>query len=141
MKAKKYLSWLYVAPILIYFLLIWALVYVEKDAPGANITSLWDGLWYSVVTLTTVGYGDYYPVTSVGKVLGLSLIFASLGLLGFLIGNLTNRIRTYMDKKRQGFYGTNFTNHFVIINWNQFGRQVTDQIITVSYTHLRAHET
>ena len=38
----------------------------EHEHQGANITRLGDAIWWAVVTITTVGYGDYYPVTTVG---------------------------------------------------------------------------
>ncbi|MBV9205838.1 MAG: potassium channel family protein [Actinobacteria bacterium] len=40
----------------------------ERHAPGSNIHSLGDALWWSFVTVTTVGYGDFYPVTTWGRV-------------------------------------------------------------------------
>lgn len=113
----------------LYVVLIIALVQVEKLNPKSNIKSIYDGFWYSIVTLTTVGYGDYFPVTAIGKILGLVVIFSSLGVLGFLIGNFTNIIQNRMEKKKRGFFGTDFSNHFVIIGWDNFAKNVTDQII------------
>ena len=41
---------------------------LERHAPGANIRTLGDALWWSFVTVTTVGYGDFYPVTTGGRI-------------------------------------------------------------------------
>lgn len=113
----------------LYIILIVVLVQVEKGASNGNIKTIYDGFWYSIVTLTTVGYGDYFPVTAVGKLLGLAVIFSSIGLLGFLIGNFTNIIQNHMEKKKRGFFGTDFTNHFVIVGWDNFAKNVCDQIV------------
>ncbi len=100
----------------------------ESSSPDANIKTYSDALWYSIVTLTTVGYGDYYPVTPVGKGLGLFIILGSIGLLGYLLGELTKKVNIYMEKKKTGFYGTKFVDHYVVIGWNNFANQVADQI-------------
>ncbi len=52
-----------------------------------------------------------------------------LGILGFLIGELTVRINEYMEKKKNGHLGTRFENHYVIIGWNTFAKNVAKQII------------
>jgi len=122
----KYIIWIL---LLIYLILIWQLVIFESANPDSNIKNIYDGLWYSVITLTTVGYGDYYPITPFGKILGLIIVLSSLGLLGYLIGNLTNKIRNYMESKKYGHFGVDFENHFIIFGWDRFGHQVTDQII------------
>ena len=44
------------------------ILHVEQNAPGANITTASDALWYTIVTISTVGYGDQYPVTNEGRV-------------------------------------------------------------------------
>lgn len=63
---------------------------VERDAPGANITSLGTGLWWAVVTISTVGYGDVYPVTTVGRVLAGALMFFGVAMFGILTATLAS---------------------------------------------------
>lgn len=132
MKFKFLINKSYWFFLIVYVVLIVGLVHVEKDNPNSNIKNLVDGFWYSVVTLTTVGYGDFYPVTPIGKILGLVVILSSIGVLGFLIGNFTNIIQKHMEKKKKGFFGTDFSNHFVIIGWDDFANNVANQIINAN---------
>ena len=55
---------------------------VERDAPGAKIISAEDALWWAYVTITTVGYGDLYPVTSEGRIIAAVLMTVGVGLFG-----------------------------------------------------------
>jgi voltage-gated potassium channel len=55
---------------------------LEKDAPGSNIHTAEDALWWSYVTITTVGYGDKYPVTTEGRLLAAVLMTVGVGLFG-----------------------------------------------------------
>ena len=64
---------------------------VEHKHQGANITRLGDALWWAVVTITTVGYGDYYPVTAVGRVLAIFMMFSGIGIVVLLVGTLSQR--------------------------------------------------
>ena len=63
---------------------------LEQDAPDANITSASDSLWYVVVTISTVGYGDQYPVTTAGRILGAVIIVIGVGIFGTFTGYLAN---------------------------------------------------
>ncbi|MCB0628821.1 MAG: ion channel [Saprospiraceae bacterium] len=115
--------------LLAYFFFVFALYWVESGAEGANIHSLIDAIWYSIVTLTTVGYGDFFPVTGLGKILGIAFILGSLGLLGLLIGRASEHFTELKERKRMGYQGTSFTNHIVIIGWNDFSREVVHQLL------------
>lgn len=115
--------------LLAYILFVSALYWAESGAEGANILSLMDAVWYSIVTLTTVGYGDFYPVTGLGKFLGISFILGSLGLLGLLIGRATEHFTEIKENRKMGYFGTKFVNHIVIIGWNDFSREVINQLI------------
>lgn len=56
----------------------------ESASPDATIRTGWDAFWYSVVTITTVGYGDYYPVTTWGRVTAIFIMLAGVGIIGAL---------------------------------------------------------
>jgi ion channel len=57
----------------------------EYKQPGANITKFGDALWWSVITITTVGYGDYAPITPVGRIIGTIVMFAGIGIAVTLV--------------------------------------------------------
>ena len=52
---------------------------IESQSTVSNITTAPDALWYMVVTLSTVGYGDQYPVTTQGRILGAFVILTGVG--------------------------------------------------------------
>jgi voltage-gated potassium channel len=56
----------------------------EQHAPGANIHNFGDALWWAVVTVTTVGYGDKYPVSAGGRGVAVVLMLTGIGLVGVL---------------------------------------------------------
>lgn len=115
---------------LLFFIALLSIIrYVEKDAEGSSIKSFFDVFWYSIVTLTTVGYGDSYPVTIAGKLISLVLILFSLGVLSYVIGQISSKIQAYMEKKKLGLFGTDFENHVILVGWNEFGKLISDEII------------
>lgn len=59
-----------------------AILDVEQDAPGSLITTYGDAIWWAFVTITTVGYGDLYPVTTAGRFVAAGLMIAGIALLG-----------------------------------------------------------
>ena len=66
------------------------ILYLEQNAPGANIRTASDALWYTIVTISTVGYGDQYPVTNAGRFVGSLLIIVGVGIFGTFTGYLAN---------------------------------------------------
>ncbi len=63
---------------------------IEQYAAGANITTGSDAIWYVIVTISTVGYGDQYPVTSSGRLFGALIIIIGVGIFGTFTGYLAN---------------------------------------------------
>lgn len=62
----------------------------EAGAKNANIRDSADAIWWAVSTITTVGYGDVYPVTLEGRIIGMGLMFAGISLFGTLSGLLAS---------------------------------------------------
>ena len=114
-----------------YVVLLFTLVFFENASQESAIRDFYDGLWYSIVTLTTVGYGDMYPHTIGGKLIGAIFILGSFSIFGFLIGQISNYMSERLEERKLGFQGTNFSNHAVIIGWNNIGYEVLEQLIGV----------
>ena len=104
------------------------LIHFEKDAPDSGIKSLSDSIWFMVITLSTVGYGDMTPLTLPGKMIGYIFVFGSLGVLGYLISTLSSKYQTMMEEKKLGFRGTDFSDHVIFVGWNEFSRMVAVEI-------------
>lgn len=134
MKLNKKYSFIIgaIGAILAMVLLNLLLLAVESRAENAIIKTFFSAFWYMIVTLTTVGYGDVYPVTPAGKVIGFIFIFGSLGILGYLISTLTNKYQSLMEEKKLGFRGTDFENHVIFIGWNEFSKMVAEEIYHTS---------
>ena len=108
------------------------LLIFEKDAASSSIHSYGDALWYMLVTLTSVGYGDIVPVTIPGRAIGYFFILSSLFILGVLISSISSNIIKMIEEKKLGYRGTNFTNHIICIGWNDFSRMVIDEVLHAS---------
>jgi voltage-gated potassium channel len=69
-----------------------AMLDAERGAPGGSIETYGEALWWAVVTVTTVGYGDVAPVTPVGRVIAAGLMLAGIALLGVVTATLASWI-------------------------------------------------
>ncbi|NOH99110.1 potassium channel family protein [Vibrio sp. 99-70-13A1] len=69
-----------------------SILLLEQKDPGANITTGQDALWWAFVTISTVGYGDHYPVTSSGKLIASIVIICGVGVFGMISGLITSLI-------------------------------------------------
>jgi voltage-gated potassium channel len=63
---------------------------IERQTPGANIQTFGESLWWAVVTTTTVGYGDFYPVNATGRIVGAGLMIVGIGLIGTVSATIAN---------------------------------------------------
>jgi voltage-gated potassium channel len=67
-----------------------AVLDAERSEPSASIKNFGDAVWWAVTTITTVGYGDRYPVTGTGRVAGVGLMLGGIALLGVVTAALAS---------------------------------------------------
>jgi voltage-gated potassium channel len=72
------------------FLGAWLVLLFEENAKGSNIHSYPDALWWAIVTVTTVGYGDRYPVSAGGRAVAVVLMLVGIGLIGVLTATVAS---------------------------------------------------
>ncbi|MDQ1667407.1 MAG: voltage-gated potassium channel [Actinomycetota bacterium] len=72
-----------------------AMLDAERQGPAPNITTIGDALWWGATTITTVGYGDRYPTTAEGRLIGLGLMLAGIALLGVVTASFAS---WFLDK-------------------------------------------
>jgi voltage-gated potassium channel len=89
-----------------------ALSLVEKDL------SLADSLWWSIVTLTTVGYGDISPATPVGRLIAILNMVVGVGLLAMLSATLASFLVNLKLKENRGMSEYAFKGHIILCEWN-----------------------
>ena len=80
------------------------MLWVEEGRPGSNIETLGESLWWAFVTVFTVGYGDYTPVTPAGRVIGVILMFVGVGVIAIFTASVATRFLSARDS-RQGVPG------------------------------------
>ena len=102
---------------------------MEAGMPSSKIINWQDSLWFVVATITTVGYGDVVPITYWGRAIGFVVMLSSLGVYGFIIGQIANFMSTLKEQRELGLNGTGFKNHVVIIGWNDFGKSVIGHLV------------
>ncbi|MBC7690496.1 MAG: hypothetical protein H7222_01895 [Methylotenera sp.] len=119
-------NWLCVSAIVYHF---------EKNSPHANITTYTESLWWGIVTFLTVGYGDRYPVTGIGRIAAVFLMMAGV----VSVGTLTARVSSYFLERalREGrglMDTTRLKDHFIVCGWKDEMHQILTHILDFNPT-------
>ena len=102
-RAKK--EEIFITALVLIMLLVVAsglMYYIEKDAQPKQFSSIPSAMWWGVATLTTVGYGDVYPVTAAGKILSAVIAILGIGLFALPTGILASGFIEELHKKETG---------------------------------------
>jgi voltage-gated potassium channel len=74
-----------------------AVLDAEQDAPNANIATFGDALWWSATTVTTVGYGDHFPVTTSGRLVAVALMLVGIACIGAITAGVAAWLVAQVD--------------------------------------------
>ncbi|MBY6035127.1 potassium channel family protein [Fictibacillus nanhaiensis] len=88
-----------------------------------------DALWYVMTTVTTVGYGDFYPVSLAGRMYAIFIFLIGIGIAGLAIGKLVEALGAQRKRKEEGRLEFKGKNHFIIIGWSEKVRYAISEII------------
>ena len=97
---EEVLLFLIVTLILIYFSAV-GIYYFEHEVQPKNFASIFDSLWWAIITLTTVGYGDVYPITVGGKVFTFFILMIGLGIVAIPTGIISSALTKSVDKTEE----------------------------------------
>lgn len=98
------------------------LMFFEKKIPFT------DALWWSIVTMTTVGYGDVSPATPGGRVVGIFVMLSGIGLLGLLTATIAGMFIENKFMEKRGMKTTDLKEHFIICGWNYRGETIISEM-------------
>ncbi|MDD5712830.1 MAG: ion channel [Smithellaceae bacterium] len=110
--------------LLVIFLSSMGVYHFERSRAGANIYSFWDGIWWAIVTMGTVGYGDKYPISVGGRIVGLLLIFSGVGLMSLFTATIASMFVEKRIREGRGLDTIKDRDHIVVCGWNQHTEEV-----------------
>lgn len=91
--------------------------------------TLEESIWWAIVTATTVGYGDFYPVTTGGRAVGVLLMLLGIGLFGGITAGLATGIIEHRSKRDRGLKKLNCKRHILIVGWNEIGAELVTELL------------
>lgn len=92
--------------------------FFEKDAAHGSIKTIADGIWWGFVTITTVGYGDKFPVTPSGKLVGIAIMASGMVITIILSGTIASILVDRKMKEGKGLQKVDLKNHILVCGWN-----------------------
>lgn len=94
------------------------ILYLENLVPGSSIGSFGEAIWWAIVTMTTVGYGDYTPVGLGSRTLAVGIMFIGIALTSFLTGTIASVIVSRRLRANQGLLPIKVKDHIIICGWH-----------------------
>lgn len=97
---QRIMSYVVSSSILLTYTGALAVLDAERDADNANILSFGDALWWAFVTITTIGFGDRFPVTAEGRLIAVGLAVAGISLIGLVTVTMGTWVMATLQKIR-----------------------------------------
>lgn len=94
------------------------LFYGFEHGTNEGIETIDDALWWSMTTLSTVGYGDLYPVSEGGRIVAISTMILGIGVLGTLAATLATALIDVRERGRRGTRSYMLKEHVLVLGWN-----------------------
>ena len=112
------------------FTVLMLIIFLSEQKTNSAINTLFDAIWYTLVTITTVGYGDITPRSILGRTSAMILLLAGVALFGALSGKFASFLFYRQQKKDRGLLKMNkIKNHFLICGWKPNFERILEGIL------------
>ena len=112
------------------FTVLMLIIFLSEQKTNSAINTLFDAIWYTLVTITTVGYGDITPRSVLGRTSAMILLLAGVALFGALSGKFASFLFDRQQKKDRGLLKMNkIKNHFLICGWKPNFERILEGIL------------
>ena len=112
------------------FTALMLIIFLSEQKTNSAINTLFDAIWYTLVTITTVGYGDITPRSILGRTSAMILLLAGVALFGALSGKFASFLFDRQQKKDRGLLKMNkIKNHFLICGWKPNFERILEGIL------------
>ncbi|QCJ43931.1 potassium channel protein [Bacillus sp. S3] len=140
MPNRIYISFLRL-PLLVRILFIALLVFLSFGIAihflePRTFPTIFDGIWWAIITASTVGYGDYVPHSFLGRLTALILILLGVGIVSSYFGTLAAAAVTKQDAFAEGRVPFKGNGHIVIIGWNERSKELISKLTNVHYPQM-----
>ena len=112
------------------FTALMLIIFLSEQKTNSAINTLFDAIWYTLVTITTVGYGDITPRSILGRTSAMILLLAGVALFGALSGKFASFLFDRQQKKDRGLLKmSKIKNHFLICGWKPNFERILEGIL------------
>lgn len=105
------------------------IILVEHNLNQEQFDSIYDGIWWVLVTMTTVGYGDRVPITPGGRFIGIVIMFTGVAIVSLFTATISSIFVARQIKEGRGLEQINLKGHLVLCGWNFNAEQILSSLV------------
>ena len=95
----------------------------------SNGVSVFDGIYWGVITIATIGYGDVVPTNSIAKVFAIVLAITTIGVIGFVVSSISTEAIRAREEEALGLDGTDLEGHVLILGWTPVSQAALQELL------------
>ena len=128
---REHIPWMGAFLVFLLLLASWAIYQTEQASDDKSISSFGEALWYGIVTMTTVGYGDLTPHTFAGRIVGVVLMLGGMSLLSLFTATIASILVTEKIRRSRGLETIDqVKDHVLVCGWNQNAERVLEGLVS-----------